>query len=108
MQMIRWREKNGLSYRNAGELFGLGPSHTYRIEKGLTFPRPEVADRIEQVTQAMGPSGVGLDDHLHAWRRSHPQETEAVRAASRAAVKAFNNAANGPKEGQKDGKQSKR
>jgi len=106
MQMIRWREKNELSFRQAGELFGLGPSHTYRIEKGLTFPRPEVALRIELVTEALGPEPVTISDHLEAWRQNHPQESIAQRTASRTAVRAFNNAVNGPKEGQTHGKQS--
>lgn len=104
MQMAIWRAKNGLSVRASGEIFGLEPGHTHRIEHGVVFPRPEIVLRIETVTRMIGPCAVTSGDHLVAWRAKHPQETTSERAAGRAAARAFLTAAT---KGKRNGKRKK-
>lgn len=90
MLMANWRRANNITLDQMADLLGLrGRGHLSKIERGLMWPRPEIAERIRRVTLVIGPEPVGADDHLDVWRSLHTRECSGFGRAARSAAKAY-------------------
>lgn len=51
MTLRQWREKKGLSLRDAADALGWSHAYVHELEGGRTSPRLSTVDRVERLTE---------------------------------------------------------
>lgn len=104
MTLLEWRRHQRMTLAELASLAGISASTASEIERGLSVPTFETAERIWLVTEILSGVGVSMAEHLAAFRASHPRDVARIRAEARNAVRNFKRA----KEKEGNGKTRKR
>lgn len=80
-QLKFWRERHGLTVREAMGYFGIVSTGNYwQIETGASWPNPEVVLSVLIVTD--GPWAVRVDDLLAQWAKFHAKKVVRIRKSA--------------------------